>query len=143
MAVYVGFEGINNDVAKVNQRLLQNAQNGILSGSFAPNTINRMVNTGLKHPDRDARYPYVGPDNKELMAASDPPVTPPAEPLWDPMDEETTGGDVEDPEPGTEGPAPDSPYYQGMVDSPKTIIQGDNTIVIVPTVVPVVPVPAP
>jgi hypothetical protein len=66
MATIIGYEGIPNDVVKVIGRLHDNDQNGLLGPNFAPNTIERLVNTGLQNPGKSDKVPYVGAPEKDL-----------------------------------------------------------------------------
>lgn len=66
LAIYIGFEGIKNDVNKAYLRLSQNAQKGLFPEFVPPYAQAAMVNHGMLHPDKDPRLPYNGPDGKEL-----------------------------------------------------------------------------
>jgi hypothetical protein len=68
MSIYIGYEKIQNNVGTVLQRLSQNAQFGILDLSDAPDTINKLVNTGIECPDAVGPAPYAG-IGRELAAA--------------------------------------------------------------------------
>ena len=71
MSIFVGFEAIQSNVDKVIQRLQKNAQDNVLNSDFAPDTINRMVNTSINHPDREGQAPYVGAPGRELSFEND------------------------------------------------------------------------
>jgi subtilisin family serine protease len=64
MATFIGYEGISNDIAKVLRRVNDNVQAGLLGSDFAPNTVDRLVNTGLQNPGKDEKVPYVGAPDK-------------------------------------------------------------------------------
>lgn len=71
-AIFIGFEGINNNVNLVNQRLQENAQPGLFGNVFPPFQDALMVNQGMMHPDKDARCPYNGIRcNDELLGVFD------------------------------------------------------------------------
>lgn len=73
MAIFVGYEDIHNNVEKVVKRLQSNAQNGVLNSDFAPDTINRLANTGINNPSREGQVPYFGAPGRELLTGDAPP----------------------------------------------------------------------
>jgi hypothetical protein len=52
IATFVGYEGISNDVSQVLRRFDDNVQTGLLGSNFAPNTVDCLVNTGLRIQER-------------------------------------------------------------------------------------------
>jgi len=64
MATIIGYESISNDVVKVIGRLHDNIQTGLLGPNFAPNTVDRLVNTGMQNPGKNDKVPYFGAPEK-------------------------------------------------------------------------------
>jgi subtilisin family serine protease len=72
LALYISFEAITTDAAKVYNRLSQNWQKDILTKDefivgHEP-LPNLFAHTGLKHPKKDSRYPYNGVGHDELVS---------------------------------------------------------------------------
>jgi hypothetical protein len=63
MAIFIGYEEIKTDAKKVNLRLKQN-----MHYNFIPYSPGTYANTGLNHPEKYARHPYLGPGRDELAA---------------------------------------------------------------------------
>ena len=70
MAIFVGFEGINDDVAKVYSRLNRNQILDAATG-FSPDTPNRLVTTGIHNPSKTQEQPYLDAPNDPLFNAND------------------------------------------------------------------------
>lgn len=59
MALFVGYEQIQDDVAKVYSRLAANQVSGALCGFPAnPLTVNQLVDIGWNNPNKDRNTPY-------------------------------------------------------------------------------------
>ncbi|KAH6667961.1 peptidase S8/S53 domain-containing protein [Halenospora varia] len=65
MALFVGWEHIVSDTAKVYERLAANSLSDLIDGfPSQPGTLNRLVDTGINNPSR-GNGPYIGaPDHK-------------------------------------------------------------------------------
>jgi hypothetical protein len=69
MAIYVGYEKINDNVDLILQRVEQNSQLGLLGGDdFAPGTADVLPNHGIKNPAKDPDTPYAGAPLAEVDA---------------------------------------------------------------------------
>lgn len=67
IAIFIGYEGIIDDVKKVQDRLRDNWQRNVLNSLPGHNPIpNILANTGLHNPKREVYHPYYGPEGREL-----------------------------------------------------------------------------
>lgn len=73
MALYVGWEALNDDTAAVYSRVKANQINGIIGkiparGWFKTGTPNAFANSGINNPNRGARVPYAGRPGFDIKA---------------------------------------------------------------------------